>query len=154
MAYVELGSAAGPAGAAGGPNWARCEPRNERGRTPWTVNGPAVSLFCVLANCDADGNCARLAQGADLVGELVDVLDVTMVAVLERPGNLRADGDGDALANPRCRDRPRSFLAGTRRCGSMGGPARSWTRRAFSTAEMVVRRLRGRSWAGPSRLKW
>jgi PPOX class probable FMN-dependent enzyme len=59
----------------------------------------ATSPFCVVATCDADGNCDASPKG-DPAGELVHVLDDTTVAIPERPGNRRADGFLNVLANP------------------------------------------------------
>jgi uncharacterized protein len=59
----------------------------------------AVSPFCVLATSDADGNCDASPKG-DPAGNLIHVLDDATVAVAERPGNRRADGYGNILANP------------------------------------------------------
>ena len=59
----------------------------------------AVSPFCVLATCDAHGNCDASPKG-DPAGGLIHVLDDTTVAIAERPGNRRADGYGNILANP------------------------------------------------------
>ena len=59
----------------------------------------AASPFCVLATCDADGNCDASPKG-DPAGHLVHVLDDTTVAIPERPGNRRADGYGNVLVNP------------------------------------------------------
>jgi PPOX class probable FMN-dependent enzyme len=59
----------------------------------------ATSPFCVLATCDAFGNCDASPKG-DPAGHLVHVLDDTTVAIPERPGNKRADGYGNVLSNP------------------------------------------------------
>ncbi len=59
----------------------------------------AASPFCVIATCDAFGNCDASPKG-DPAGRLVRVLDDTTVAIPERPGNRRADGYGNVLANP------------------------------------------------------
>ena len=59
----------------------------------------AISPFCILATSDADGNCDASPKG-DPAGHLVHVLDDTTVAIAERPGNRRADGYGNILANP------------------------------------------------------
>ena len=59
----------------------------------------AISPFCVLATSDADGNCDASPKG-DPAGHLVHVLDDTTVAIAERPGNKRADGYLNILANP------------------------------------------------------
>jgi PPOX class probable FMN-dependent enzyme len=59
----------------------------------------AASPFCVIATCDAFGNCDASPKG-DPAGRLVCVLDDTTIAIPERPGNRRADGYGNVLANP------------------------------------------------------
>lgn len=59
----------------------------------------AISPFCVLATSDGDGNCDASPKG-DPAGHLVHVLDDTTVALAERPGNKRADGYLNILANP------------------------------------------------------
>jgi len=59
----------------------------------------AVSPFCILATSDADGNCDASPKG-DPAGNLIHVLDDATVAIAERPGNRRADGYGNILANP------------------------------------------------------
>ncbi len=59
----------------------------------------AISPFCILATADADGHCDASPKG-DPAGHLVHVLDDTTVAIAERPGNKRADGYGNILANP------------------------------------------------------
>lgn len=59
----------------------------------------AASPFCVIATCDANGNCDASPKG-DPAGQLVHILDDTTIAVAERPGNRRADGYLNVLANP------------------------------------------------------
>src|SRR5919204_2708480 len=59
----------------------------------------AISPFCILATSDAAGNCDASPKG-DPAGHLVHVLDDTTVAIAERPGNKRADGYLNILANP------------------------------------------------------
>ena len=59
----------------------------------------AVSPFCIVATADADGNCDASPKG-DPAGHLVHVLDDTTVVIAERPGNKRADGYLNILANP------------------------------------------------------
>jgi hypothetical protein len=59
----------------------------------------AVSPFCVIATSDADGNCDASPKG-DPAGHLIHVLDDATVAIAERPGNKRADGYLNILANP------------------------------------------------------
>ena len=58
-----------------------------------------VSPFCVLATSDAAGNCDASPKG-DPAGHLVHVLDPRTVVIAERPGNKRADGYLNVLANP------------------------------------------------------
>lgn len=59
----------------------------------------AASPFCVLATADAEGRCDASPKG-DPAGSLVHVIDDTTIAIAERPGNRRADGYRNLLANP------------------------------------------------------
>jgi uncharacterized protein len=59
----------------------------------------AASPFCVLSTSNADGQCDASPKG-DPAGQLVHVLDDTTIAIAERPGNRRADGFRNVLANP------------------------------------------------------
>jgi PPOX class probable FMN-dependent enzyme len=59
----------------------------------------AASPFCVLATADAQGRCDASPKG-DPAGSLVHVLDDVTIALAERPGNRRADGYRNVLANP------------------------------------------------------
>jgi uncharacterized protein len=59
----------------------------------------AISPFCIIATSDAEGNCDASPKG-DPAGHLVYVLDDATVAIAERPGNKRADGYLNVLANP------------------------------------------------------
>ena len=59
----------------------------------------AISPFCIVATSDAAGNCDASPKG-DPAGHLIHVLDDTTVAIAERPGNRRADGYLNVLANP------------------------------------------------------
>lgn len=59
----------------------------------------AASPFCVLATADAEGRCDASPKG-DPAGRLVHVLDEHTIALAERPGNRRADGYRNVLANP------------------------------------------------------
>jgi len=59
----------------------------------------AASPFCVLATSDAAGRCDASPKG-DPAGLLVHVLDEGTIALAERPGNRRADGFRNVLANP------------------------------------------------------
>ncbi|PSK86911.1 hypothetical protein CLV63_13328 [Murinocardiopsis flavida] len=58
----------------------------------------AQSPFCLVATSDADGNCDVSPKG-DPAGFTM-VLDDATIAVPERPGNRRADGYRNILANP------------------------------------------------------
>nr|WP_218866368.1 MSMEG_1061 family FMN-dependent PPOX-type flavoprotein [Nocardioides kongjuensis] len=59
----------------------------------------AASPFCMVATADGQGRCDVSPKG-DPAGRLVHVLDDTTVAIAERPGNRRADGYRNILANP------------------------------------------------------
>ncbi|MDQ6523580.1 pyridoxamine 5'-phosphate oxidase family protein [Nocardioides sp. LHD-245] len=59
----------------------------------------AAAPFCMVATADADGRCDVSPKG-DPAGRLVHVLDDTTIAIAERPGNRRADGYRNILANP------------------------------------------------------
>lgn len=59
----------------------------------------AASPFCVMATADADGRCDASPKG-DPAGQLVHVIDERTIALAERPGNRRADGYKNILANP------------------------------------------------------
>jgi uncharacterized protein len=58
----------------------------------------AASPFCVIATAAADGTCDVSPKG-DPAG-FVHVLDDTTIVIPDRPGNLRADGFSNILANP------------------------------------------------------
>lgn len=58
----------------------------------------AASPLCFVATADADGN-ADVSPKGDPPG-FVRVLDDTTIALPERPGNRRADGFHNLLANP------------------------------------------------------
>jgi PPOX class probable FMN-dependent enzyme len=58
----------------------------------------AASPFCMLATADADGRCDVSPKG-DPAGQLVHVIDDRTIAIAERPGNRRADGYRNILAN-------------------------------------------------------
>ena len=98
MAYVEIGSAAELRDLLGAP-----KPRavtKERTRLhPRDREWLAASPFCVVATSDGKGNCDASPKG-DPAGHLVHVLDDTTIAIAERPGNRRADGYLNVLANP------------------------------------------------------
>ncbi|UQX87542.1 pyridoxamine 5'-phosphate oxidase family protein [Jatrophihabitans telluris] len=58
----------------------------------------AASPFCLVATSDAHGHCDVSPKG-DPAGFAL-VLDETTLAIAERPGNRRADGFRNVLANP------------------------------------------------------
>ena len=58
----------------------------------------AASPFCLIATADAYGNCDVSPKG-DPPG-FTHVIDDTTIAIPERPGNRRADGFRNVLANP------------------------------------------------------
>ncbi len=66
---------------------------------PLQIEWLKASPFCVLATCNAAGNCDASPKG-DPAGHLVHVLDDRTVVIAERPGNKRADGYLNILANP------------------------------------------------------
>ncbi|WP_158887059.1 pyridoxamine 5'-phosphate oxidase family protein [Amycolatopsis anabasis] len=59
----------------------------------------AESSFCLIATAGADGSCDVSPKG-DPPG-FTAVLDDTTIAIPDRPGNKRADGFRNILANPR-----------------------------------------------------
>lgn len=59
----------------------------------------AASPFCLLGTADAEGRCDVSPKG-DPAGRLVHVLDDRTIAIAERPGNRRADGYRNIVANP------------------------------------------------------
>ena len=66
---------------------------------PAQVEWLKASPFCVLATSDAAGNCDASPKG-DPAGHLIHVLDSRTIVIAERPGNKRADGYLNVLANP------------------------------------------------------
>jgi uncharacterized protein len=66
---------------------------------PLQIEWLKTSPFCVLATSDAYGNCDASPKG-DPAGHLIHVLDEKTVVIAERPGNKRADGYLNVLANP------------------------------------------------------
>jgi hypothetical protein len=59
----------------------------------------AATPFCMMATSGADGSCDASPKG-DPAGQLVHVIDEHTVALAERPGNKRADGYRNIIANP------------------------------------------------------
>jgi PPOX class probable FMN-dependent enzyme len=59
----------------------------------------AAAPFCLVATSDETGACDVSPKG-DPPGQLAYVIDETTIALAERPGNRRADGYKNVLANP------------------------------------------------------
>jgi PPOX class probable FMN-dependent enzyme len=66
---------------------------------PLQIEWLKASPFCILATSDAAGNCDASPKG-DPAGHLIHVLDSCTIVIAERPGNKRADGYLNILANP------------------------------------------------------
>jgi hypothetical protein len=66
---------------------------------PLQIEWLKASPFCVIATSDAAGNCDASPKG-DPAGQLIHVLDERTIVIAERPGNKRADGYLNILANP------------------------------------------------------
>ena len=66
---------------------------------PLQIEWLRSSPFCVIATCDAAGNCDASPKG-DPAGQLIHVLDPRTIVIAERPGNKRADGYLNVLSNP------------------------------------------------------
>jgi PPOX class probable FMN-dependent enzyme len=98
MAYPEIGSVQELRDLLGAPT-GRAVTKERTSLHAMDREWLAASPFCVLATCDADGNCDASPKG-DPAGHLVHVLDDTTVAIGERPGNRRADGYGNVFSNP------------------------------------------------------
>lgn len=64
----------------------------------WDRKWLAASPLCLIATADADGNCDVSPKG-DPPG-FAHVIDDTTIAIPDRPGNRRADGFLNILANP------------------------------------------------------
>jgi len=66
---------------------------------PLQIEWLKASPFCVIATSDALGNCDASPKG-DPAGQLIHVIDERTIVIAERPGNKRADGYLNVLANP------------------------------------------------------
>ena len=66
---------------------------------PLQIEWLKASPFCVLATSDSEGNCDASPKG-DPAGHLIHVIDERTIVIAERPGNKRADGYLNILANP------------------------------------------------------
>jgi PPOX class probable FMN-dependent enzyme len=83
----------------GGYPSARAANKDRPSLHPLQIAWLRASPFCVIATCDADGNCDASPKG-DPAGQLIHVLDPRTIVIAERPGNKRADGYANVLSNP------------------------------------------------------
>jgi uncharacterized protein len=83
----------------GGPPTGRAATKVRPDLHPLQIEWLKLSPFCVLATCDANGNCDASPKG-DPAGDLIHVLDPRTIVIAERPGNKRADGYLNILSNP------------------------------------------------------
>jgi uncharacterized protein len=93
----EITSAAELRALLGAPT-ARAASKERRRLHPYDRAWLAASPFCLISTADAEGRCDVSPKG-DPPGFTL-VLDDTTIAVPERPGNRRADGFHNILANP------------------------------------------------------
>jgi hypothetical protein len=99
MNFTEITSEAELREALGGFPSGRAVTKERTTLHPLQIEWLKVSPFCVLATSDANGNCDASPKG-DPAGHLIHVLDFKTVVIAERPGNKRADGYLNILANP------------------------------------------------------
>jgi hypothetical protein len=85
--------------ALGGSASGRSATKDRPSLHPLQVEWLQASPFCVLATSDAEGRCDASPKG-DPAGQLIHVLDPRTIVIAERPGNRRADGYLNILANP------------------------------------------------------
>jgi len=99
MSFTEITSEAELREALGGYPKGRAATKVRPRLHPLQMEWLKASPFCVLATSDAAGNCDASPKG-DPAGHLIHVLDERTVVIAERPGNKRADGYLNVLANP------------------------------------------------------
>ena len=99
MSFTEITSAEELRAALGGGPSGRAATKVRPQLHPAQVEWLKASPFCVLATSDAAGNCDASPKG-DPAGHLIHVLDSRTIVIAERPGNKRADGYLNVLANP------------------------------------------------------
>lgn len=99
MSFAEITSEEELRAALGGHASGRAVTKVRPALHPLQIEWLKASPFCVIATSDADGNCDASPKG-DPAGHLVHVLDERTVVIAERPGNKRADGYLNILANP------------------------------------------------------
>lgn len=99
MSFTEITTEAELREALGGHAKGRAVTKERPTLHPLQIEWLKASPFCVLATSDAAGNCDASPKG-DPAGHLIHVLDERTVVIAERPGNKRADGYLNILANP------------------------------------------------------
>jgi PPOX class probable FMN-dependent enzyme len=99
MNFTEITSEAELREALGGLPSGRAVTKERTTLHPLQIEWLKASPFCVLATSDASGNCDASPKG-DPAGHLIHVLDSKTVVIAERPGNKRADGYLNVMANP------------------------------------------------------
>jgi PPOX class probable FMN-dependent enzyme len=99
MSFTEITTEEELRAALGGHPAARAATKVRPQLHPVQIEWLKASPFCVLATSDAAGNCDASPKG-DPAGHLIHVLDSRTIVIAERPGNKRADGYLNVLANP------------------------------------------------------
>ena len=99
MSFTEITTEAELREAIGGYAKGRAATKVRPKLHPLQIEWLKASPFCVIATSDAAGNCDASPKG-DPAGHLIHVLDERTVVIAERPGNKRADGYLNILANP------------------------------------------------------
>jgi uncharacterized protein len=97
--FTEITTEAELRDAIGGHAQGRAATKDRPRLHPLQIEWLKASPFCVVATCDAAGNCDASPKG-DPAGHLIHVLDPRTLVIAERPGNKRADGYLNILANP------------------------------------------------------
>ncbi|HSZ43419.1 MAG TPA: MSMEG_1061 family FMN-dependent PPOX-type flavoprotein [Trebonia sp.] len=97
--YAEITSEAELREVIGGLPGSRAATKVRPDLHPVQIEWLRTSPFCVIATSDRDGNCDASPKG-DPAGHLIHVVGPRTVAIAERPGNKRADGYLNILANP------------------------------------------------------
>jgi PPOX class probable FMN-dependent enzyme len=99
MSFTEITTEGELRSALGGHASGRAATKVRPALHPVQIEWLKASPFCVLATSDAAGNCDASPKG-DPAGHLIHVLDSRTIVIAERPGNKRADGYLNVLANP------------------------------------------------------
>ena len=99
MRFTEITTAEELRAALGGGPSGRAATKVRPQLHPAQIEWLKASPFCVLATSDAAGNCDASPKG-NPAGHLIHVLDSRTIVIAERPGNKRADGYLNVLANP------------------------------------------------------